>query len=271
MKKLTYFVPVDFSECSYNALQYATMLARFAEGKVVLCHVINLEEITDSENPVVVSWGVDRLERKAKAKMKSLREIIALDDVPVEDIIVMGNPGLELMKQIEKSVPAVVVIGRNSEKKPGKHSMVTYITRRTNIPVLVVPGSHHPQVPNNALLATDAGPDKLYGYAQLYEILQKTSQQLSVVSIKNRLSPQDADTRQWIETLHKSYGITACILEDQQQNCRGVAQLIQANKVDLLCTVKKRNGLLGWIFGTGQKEVFAEDVPVPMLVLNDIG
>ncbi|HZI23723.1 MAG TPA: universal stress protein, partial [Chryseolinea sp.] len=103
METFKYFVPVDFTESCYNAIQYTTTLARSSGGTVKLCHVVDIEQIPESDNPVLVSFAMDRLILEAQKKMKSLREIIFMQGIHVKEEIVLGNLRIELLKQIESA------------------------------------------------------------------------------------------------------------------------------------------------------------------------
>lgn len=269
MKKLTYYVPVDFSECSLNALQYATMLARFAEGKVVLGHVIDLNEVPESENPVVVSWSLDRLTRKVNEKMKSLREIISLEGIVVEEEILVGNVQFNLLKQIEKVKPNVIVMGRNTERQPGKDSLLTFITKNTKVPVLVVPGSHNPKVPNKAVLATDMKSFDLREFEPFIEILKKTSQELSVLNIRGSQA-KGKQISEWVDKFNAAYAMEVKVLPTQHDDTvENVVKYVNANNVDLLCTINRNYSLLEKLFSPAPAHQLTTHVEVPVLLIRE--
>ncbi|MBX2967000.1 MAG: universal stress protein [Cyclobacteriaceae bacterium] len=266
MKQLTYLVPVDFSPCSLNALQYATMLARHAEGKIVLSHVVDLEEVPESDNPVVVTWNLDRLSRTAQEKMKSLREMIALEGIPVEEDIAFGNVKNGVVKQIEQIKPTVIVLGRNTDSQPDKNSMVTHISKNTRVPVLVVPGSHNPRVPNKALLATDMKPFGLKDFALLMNIIRKTALQLAVLNVKNNTA-NGAHASAWVEKLNTTYDIEASLVTtNKPQFEKSVEEAVRENKVDFLFAIR-HEGIFDRIFNNDPLP-FPVQAGVPVLLVR---
>jgi nucleotide-binding universal stress UspA family protein len=270
MKKLTYLVPVDFSDCSYNALQYAIMLARFSEGHVMLCHVIDLEEVPESENPVVVTWSLDRLNRKAKEKMKSLLEMAEMEGVKVEEDIVMGNVKVELLKKVDRINPHVIVIGRNTDQQPRRDSVVTWLTRNTRVPVLVVPGSHSPKLPDRAVLATDMKPDKVAEFAPFLNIVRKTAQHLAILSTSRDWSSDGPESQALIEKLNAEYGIEASLVpQPKNGGLNTVVDFVLSNNIDLLCTIKRNKSFLGRLFNRQEEEQFDYNIEVPVLVINE--
>jgi nucleotide-binding universal stress UspA family protein len=267
MIKLTYFVPVDFTDCSFNALQYALMLARFSEGKVMIGHVIDLDLVTESENPVVVTWSLENLNRKANEKMKSLREMISLEGVEVEHDISTGNVRIELMKQIDRLTPNVIVIGRDTDMPLRKDSLVSYFTRNTRIPVMVVPGTHNPTLPNRAVLATDMKPEKMTEFDTFFNLLKRTSQELAIVNISGKSSGSQVQAEIWVDKLKAVYGIEATLLT--QRNGKDLKDLMRANKVDLLCTIRRNKNILDRFFQRNTTHQLPALVEVPVLMINE--
>jgi nucleotide-binding universal stress UspA family protein len=267
MKKLTYFVPVDFTDCSFNALQYAIMLARFSEGKVRIGHVIDLDLVTESENPVVVTWSLENLNRKANEKMKSLREMISLEGVEVEHDIATGNVRNELMKLIDRLNPNVIIIGRDTYRPLRKDSLVSYFTRNTRIPVLIVPGTHNPTLPNRAVLATDMRPEKMTEFDAFFNLLKRTSQELAIVNISGKSSDNQVQSEMWVDKLKVVYGIDATLFT--QKNGNDVMDFIRANKVDLLCTIRRNKNILDHFFQRNTTHQLPALAEVPVLMISE--
>jgi nucleotide-binding universal stress UspA family protein len=266
MKTLTYFVPVDFSNCSYNALQYAIMLARFSGGQVKLCHVIDLAQVPESDNSVVVSFALDRLEKKVMEKMKSLDEIISLAGVTVEKVIAIGNVRITLLNEIEKANPQIIVLGKNTETHPRAGGIIAYITKHARVPVLAVPRSHNPRVPNKAMLATDLKSDKVREFAPLFEIMLTNSKELSVLAINGKGNTERAN--KWVKEIKSTYGVDAKILHQSSEGVIDVSDFIRADNVDLLCTINKAPRFLQKLFRESAPLV-ANQVDVPVLMLTN--
>ena len=270
MKTFTYFVPVDFSPCSYNALHYTTMLARSSHGQIMLSHVVDLDEIPESDNPVVVNFAIDRLMKAAEERLSSLREIIFLKGIAVKQQVLIGNVQIQLMNQIAETRPDVIVMGKKSVNKPGAQSLLKYVTRNTNLPVLVVPQSHNPKVPNRAVLASDFDPKKEVKLAPFFEIIKKVSHELSILNIKSNYYSNAQEALNWIENLNKTYGVKAKLLTPEEDS--GIAHLkkyVQANEVDLLCTVKYNNNIFDRLFGRSVPSHLTSQFEVPVLVIKE--
>lgn len=239
MKPLTYFVPIDFTQASYNALQYAVLLAKGSVGDVKLCHVVDLDEIPESDNQVVVSLALDRLLQDAGRKLKSLRGFISLDSINTDEDIVIGNIRYALISRIEAVKPDVIVVGRRTDSKFSRWGVIHYITKHTNTPVLVIPQNHNPKVPDRAAVTIDVNPEYVVQFKTLLSIIKKISPEISILNIRG--SKEREHKQDWIRDLQNNYGIKAQFLSGE--NALGASSLdnfIKENKIDLLYIVKSK-------------------------------
>jgi nucleotide-binding universal stress UspA family protein len=270
MENFTYFVPLDFTECSYNALHYATILARNTEGRIKICHVIDLEELPDSENPVVLSFAMDRLIKKAQQKIRSLREIISMDGVNVKDEIVIGNVRNQLIKQIDEKRPNVVVIGRDTSKRHASKGLVGFLTKNTSVPVLVVPQSHNPKIPSRAVLASDVNANHEVQFGPVFDIIKKVSKELSVVNINSSYFANAKGVLKWLEN-ERDKGKKNGKSLTHQNGCRlsGVIDFIRINKIDLLCTVRSNSRFFDKLLHRNISRHLTSQADVPVLVITE--
>ncbi|MBX2945701.1 MAG: universal stress protein, partial [Cyclobacteriaceae bacterium] len=249
-------------------LQYAIMLASHAEGKVVLGHVVNPPEIPGSANPTS-GWGAHRLSKRVQEKMKSLHEIISLEGIDVEEIIEEGDVKECLLKQIEKLKPTLIVLGRNTDRQPGRESLLTSLTQSTKVPILVVPRSHNPKIPNRAVLATDMKSFNLREFEPFIEVIKKSAQGLSVLNIRGGYS-SDKDIAEWVNKFNTVYAMEAKVLNPQDDDVvKSMVKCVNTNNIDLLCTINRNPGLLDKLFSTPSTSLIATQVEVPVLLIRD--
>lgn len=248
---MIYFVPIDFTPASYNALQYAVLLAKESEGQVKLFHVVDLNELPESDNQVVVSLALDKLLKDAARKFKSLREFISLDAINVEEDILMGNVKYSMINRIEQISPDVIVVGKQSETKIKRGSVIHHIIKNTNKPVLVIPEKHNPKIPDRAAVTIDVNPEQLVKFKALLSIIKKISPEISIIKIHGSKSYEDAQLL--IEDLRANYDIHAQFLSGiNKPESKDLEDLIKENKIDLLYNVKSKKGLMTRLFGSSQ-------------------
>lgn len=139
-------VPIDFSECSLKALQYALPLAREHGAAITLLHVVN---------PVYLAGelgGTDYPSLEAEMRASADKELSRLvvdeihGDVPADTRLCAGSPETNIIA-VAKSLPADLIViathGRTGLKHLFLGSVVEHVVRRAPCPVLVVREHEH--------------------------------------------------------------------------------------------------------------------------------
>lgn len=268
MNRINYFIPVDFSEASYKAIQYASMLAGKTGGMIYLGHVIDAGEITESDNPVVVQWSLDRLEKKASEKMLSLKEIISGSGIKVNQDVRFGNLRNELLKMIARCTPDVIVFPRKTSSSP-KPDMLTFLSKKCKQPLLVVPDSFVLQVPGRTVVATDLRPAN-GELGTLFQLISKSANEIALLNIRRVNTPPAASKDEWITKLEEKYGLDAQLLQQEGDNVvHGVINFVKSNPVDLLCTIRRNKNFLARALGDSVSNEIASQAEVPVLVISE--
>ncbi|HEY6506823.1 MAG TPA: universal stress protein, partial [Vicinamibacterales bacterium] len=148
--------PIDFSEASLAALEYATSLATEADASLTLLHVIEVPPEL-RESPVHGEVDVDRI--RAAAEAECLRRLRALvpDSVrqacTVHTSVVEGRAAREIVRAAAVDGDDLIVMGvrgRNALDMLVFGSNTQYVVRAATCPVLVVHGSAHPMTAKRA-------------------------------------------------------------------------------------------------------------------------
>jgi len=115
-------VPVDFTEYSNKAVDYAVVIASQFRAKILLLHVI--EQFTYSVTDTIQMVNhYAALKAVAEPLMESLRRGVSRKGVPVNTLVARGNPYLKIVEQARKSRSNLIVMGTHG---------------RTGIPHLVI-------------------------------------------------------------------------------------------------------------------------------------
>jgi len=141
--RLRILVPVDGSECSLQALDFAVDLAVKLRGDIVVCHVIDLARAA------VLSGGEGALVAGCLAEVRNeagaiLEEAVkrAGARVPVSQQTAVGDPVAEI-RHVASTVDAAFVVmgshGRNGLSRLLMGSVAEGVVRGSAVPVMVVP------------------------------------------------------------------------------------------------------------------------------------
>lgn len=138
LKKI--LVPVDFSDCSRKALQYALPFARQFDASVVLLHVI--EPYIPVPEMTTVNFDVIRKQMLAgsEKELKALQRTIPADVVS-EAVISEGNSYVEIVRAAkERGVDLIILSthGRTGLAHVFVGSTAERVVRHAGCPVLIV-------------------------------------------------------------------------------------------------------------------------------------
>ena len=140
----TILVPVDFSETSDNALNYAIGLANYLSAKIILLHVDSIPLVNNEFQDL--SYVINKSKEENIAMLKAKAELIKKDNFLIGEVDYFAESG-ELKSQIsnyilEKNIDFLVmgVSGHNTViGKVVLGSNAVSMSRESNIPVFIVP------------------------------------------------------------------------------------------------------------------------------------
>ena len=142
LKKILF--PTDFSDSSNEALQYALSFAKEYGAKLVVLHVINEKVFAEGINlPRVISLEelADEMEAEAKKQLKTLIPKEQGEGLERENVILRGNPFLEIIRYAKDEDVDLIIIGTHG-RSGFEHiifgSTAEKVVRKAPCPVLSV-------------------------------------------------------------------------------------------------------------------------------------
>ncbi len=150
-------VPVDFSTCSKKALQYAVPFAKQFRATIVLLYVVQpyvpVPEMTAVDTDLLLS----RAKESGDAELKKLCVEVANAEVPVEMVLRVGRPDLEIVSAADALDADVIILsthGRTGMRRLFFGSVAEHVTRYAGCPVLIVREREHEFVANASMAET---------------------------------------------------------------------------------------------------------------------
>jgi nucleotide-binding universal stress UspA family protein len=138
LKKI--LVPVDFSDCSDKALEYAIPLAKQFDAELTLLHV--LQPCTPV--PEMYPMPVGSL-AQSKSDLEALREMVG-DSVACKTLVRSGNPHAQIVsaaKELDIDLIVLSTHGHTGVTRAILGSTTEQVVRRASCPVLVVRRKEH--------------------------------------------------------------------------------------------------------------------------------
>lgn len=185
--------PVDFSEGSINAAEYANELAFLTGATLILFHKQNLLAVTHGS--IMGENLTYSLERIARDKMASLIHLLSRNNDPknIQSFLSFGlNTEDEIVISIEKHKPDLVVM--NTEGTEGLGEILTgtkteSVVKKTPWPVLIIPPGFKFSQGNEIIFTTNyEGYDRinLDFVLQLARVIKSHVTVLHVLKDKNK-------------------------------------------------------------------------------------
>jgi nucleotide-binding universal stress UspA family protein len=269
-------VPIDFSECSLNALKYAANLARkLGTADLLIMHAYAIP-VTYGEMGMYSSITslTTQMDNEIEESFKKLKkDVPELNEVPFTtlskqafavdailslcttsdiDLIVMGTKGASGIDEI--------LLGTNTNS----------VIRNTECPVLVIPENAQYRAIRNIALASDYKPIESRVLDPLKKIIKVTGSTLHVIHIgdKEGLDPSEAEEARKFEqhlknVPHHYHFIVNGDLE------KGLNDYILKKKIDLLALIPRKHKFFDMILGKGESKKIIFHTKTPLLAIPD--
>jgi nucleotide-binding universal stress UspA family protein len=145
MKTFTHIVvPTDFSATARDALRMACAMARGTAAKISLVHVI--PDVW--RQPWVAEAGIEmagmqiEMEKDARTRLEALAGEEEIRGLPVQPIVLIGTPHVELADYVETHAGDLLVVGTHGHGPVRRFllgSVAERLIRMARCPVLAVP------------------------------------------------------------------------------------------------------------------------------------
>jgi universal stress protein A len=139
-------VPIDFSECSKKALQYAICFAKEHGAKLTVLYVAQALYPIPEMGPVDVPLLEDQMLAGGQEELAKVLQTEIGEGVPAEGIVRLGNPYSEIVGVAKSRNIDLIIIsthGRTGLKHVFLGSTAESVVRYAPCPVLVVREQEH--------------------------------------------------------------------------------------------------------------------------------
>jgi nucleotide-binding universal stress UspA family protein len=266
-------VPVDFSDASRNAANYATSLANAFDAKVTLINAIERPTLVDDSvlAPVLVTQAeiVQENSNLINQEMESLSKIypVRMDAFVREGFIseTIGNLATEIAADL-------IVMGMKGkgESRSFLGSTVTKITRRQSHPVLVVPAKASFQLPATIAVASDFDPDfENEQYHLLIELAQKFDSMFKIVNVAvkgRQMKPSQAIGKLKISKALAQYATEFHTIREDKVD-EGLENFLEEQDPDLLVMIAREHSFIDRLFGKVHTKEMSYKTRKPLLIL----
>lgn len=271
----TIIVPTDFSDPSLKAIQYATMLAREENGKIILFHAVSLHLSATVEEPQFYVAG--ELEKIENEQLHHLKYHIQkrYPNVSFECISKTGFP-VESIQDVAREVNADIIVmgtrGANGIKGVLVGSNTASLIEQTEIPVLAVPEESDYNGIRKIVFATNMQKDDIRCLKNIINIFGSHTPQITLLHIEDgHLRDPEAALHNWFHNdvlpiVKYPHLFAECISETDI--VKSLDEYLRGNKIDLLVTATKKRNFIERIFDRSITKKLVFHTHVPLLAMH---
>lgn len=268
-------VPVDFSDCSKNALKIAIDLAKKCGAKI---HMVNSVHIhsphPDISGGNMINSLLSDYEEQIQQSFKTLEsEMIDLKNVPHEADRFIAYLVDAIFSETQRKDIDLIVMGTRSdhsniEKFVGSNT--TDIIRNAEVPVLVIPESTKSFHPHKIGLASDfQGLVNFKNLGILTRFSELFDSEILIFHVAQDTTDVTTVTQQKMKELHEKFlnhkASVRTIEADTVLN--GVKMFTSSHKLDMLSVVPKEHSFFEKLFRKSISKTIALNPSVPLLTI----
>jgi nucleotide-binding universal stress UspA family protein len=192
-------LPIDFSENSIKALEFALALADKKHGKITLVHVIEMVYDFASQ----ASIALDSMHKDAHSMMKKLIEKYEASGVQMDYLIEEGTASITVARIAEELEATLIVMGTQGVsgiKKALIGSTTVSVLKEATCPILVVPAEANVSQINKITLALEFANHEVPFIDQVVTLSEKWGLALELLHVQTDADFKDELSALGIET-----------------------------------------------------------------------
>jgi nucleotide-binding universal stress UspA family protein len=263
---MNYLVPLDFSDPSKNATEYAAALNKIWSGNVHLSHII----VPLEEEPSYLPVKTLHIKQNTVFELFNCQENLRKNHgIRSSCDMLSGEITRQINKTARKEKSNLILIGMQGSSGLRKFlygSNAMAIIQEATIPVLALPDSSSFAPYQNIIYYTDYDVSEIENIRSLAKISRKFEGTLSIVSINNKIETGvKSEFKNMVQTQNSFATIYFRDLqEDEPDIAEGLLQFVLREGADLIGISKNHSTLVRSMAGrnfTGEF-VFQAEVPV---------
>tara|TARA_R110001599_G_scaffold285347_1_gene487567 strand:- start:8916 stop:9737 length:822 start_codon:yes stop_codon:yes gene_type:complete len=271
MKKI--IVPIDFSDCSKNALTNAIVVAERMNMELVLLHSFMLPMATTDGTPIMVGSMIDDLQKASESSMASfVKKMPELDRVEYSTEVTAGLLLNGLNDVLEKHDTAFVIMGTHGAsglKRAFMGSNAHTVIKNVDCPVIALP--EDADITKMKRIAM-SGDYKHTPVAQTIEpaiaLAKAFFAHLSIIHIDQdkNLEHNEIEIAKSLEKYLKKVNHSFHFKRDYDVE-EGLLSFAKEDNIDLLVMISRHHSFLDRIARGSETKRMVMDIPMPLMIM----
>ncbi|WP_057937735.1 universal stress protein [Algoriphagus resistens] len=269
--------PTDFSECSLNAIEYATRLGEKYRADLVLFHVLNREDYeklspSDSSGEHQMNFVLEKLQNLQDAVIKEATKNGLKSCVSVVKEGGIVKETLEYAEQINAGLIVVGTEGVNDFRENMIGSRASLIVEQSDRDVLVVPRKVYFKAPRKLVYASDYLEEDKLAIQKIVEVARFFDSEIDLVHVTTSHKALDKSLHmtmvEEIEPFIKYDKVNFVLKSFRDDIALGLENYLQTAKGDILVTLSEKKSFFDQIFSKSLSKKMAYFINKPLWVIK---
>ena len=265
---MTILVPVDFSENSNNAVEYAAEIARTMNGMVIAFHVMDVGD-GDDDTDMTIRRKLKSICQTVQAEYPEVQctaevaygdivdEIVALSDLRAADLIVMGTEGVTSFGKL--------LFGSNT----------SLVIEKADCTVLSIPAKSRFKKPEKILFATSFSRDDMYAATNCVKFAKAYDSTVIIAHVLTEEAREEVE-ESMIEIFSNelrqktAYDKIQRMLADENTVAMGLDALLHESNADMIAFSTRRRGAFEKLYNPSLTQKFAKHSIIPILAFHQM-
>lgn len=269
--------PTDFSECSLNAIEYATRLGEKYKAELILFHVLNREDYeklspSDTDGKFQMDFVLEKLQNLQSAVNKEglKNGLQSCTSVVREGSIVKET--LEYAKELKANLIVVGTEGVNDFRENIIGSRASRIVEKSNTDIFVVPRKVYFKAPRKLVYASDYLEEDKIAIQKIVEVAKFFDSEIDMVHISSTHKSLDKSLHmtmvEEIEPFIKYDKVNFVLKSFRDDIALGLENYLQTAKGDILVTLSEKKSFFDQIFSNSLSKKMAYFINKPLWVIK---
>lgn len=266
-------VPIDFSDASYNAANYAASLSNIFNTNMTLIHVYSNPLAIDDMPATLLNKPEKELREIKEDQLNEYMEILRKKyTIRIEGVVREGMITPAILDLSNYGNAGLIVMGMKGKGKSKSlfGSNTTSVMRKSSIPVLVIPEKLVFKSIEVITLASDFDIEMESGnYSLIRTISLKNNAFVQILNVRkkdSKLSVKEEENKLNATLAFENLRHQFYLIKDDEVD-EGIEDFLEGHPSDILAMVARKRNLFERIISGSQTRKMSYETKIPLLVL----
>lgn len=266
-------VPVDFSNCSLNALSYALQMVDVTGGEIIVLHAYHVPFAFPEAGNAISPKTIDQIEKNVDDEFYSIKEQFRDELHKIREFKKVASFGIDAINsELKNQEYDLIVMGTKgasgiSEVLIG--SVAANVIEEANSPVLCIPEQARYNKIRNIAFACD--------YEEMHEpreigalryFAKKYDACIHLLNVKEKSRKGHFEEAIYLDTVFSEVKHTHNTSRFEKFEA-GINDFIDSNEVDMLAIMPRRKNVLKKLFSKSHTRQMAYHSRIPLLAFHE--